>query len=299
MTTRIFVFPGQGSQKRGMGAELFSRFPVQVALADAELGYSLEELCLRDPSHRLDQTQFTQPALFVVNALSFLARLAEKGQVPHFVAGHSLGEYDALFAAGVFDFHTGVKLVKQRAALMGQAPGGAMAAVIGLTTTQIREALTSAGLESIDIANLNSPRQVVISGPDQDLGSSQRALEQAGAQLFKRLNVSAAFHSRYMAAAERKFATFLDQFQFSLPRIPVISNVTAEPHDPQQIKENLARQITHSVRWTESIQWLLRQPSAEFHEVGPGNVLSGLIRRIRADSKPVSQIQRDTDPTPT
>lgn len=282
MTTRIFVFPGQGSQKRGMGAELFSRFPEQVALADAELGYSIEELCVRDPSQRLDQTQFTQPALFVVNALSFLNRLVENAEVPHFVAGHSLGEYDALFAAGVFDFRTGLKLVKRRAALMGQARGGAMAAVIGLTTDQIRQALTAGGLSSIDIANLNSPNQIVISGPEPDLVSSQSVLEAAGAQLFRRLSVSAAFHSRYMAGAQREFEAFLAPFQFAPPRIPVVSNVTARPHDPQQIKENLARQITHSVRWTESIQWLLRQPAAEFFEIGPGNVLSGLIRRIKA-----------------
>jgi malonyl CoA-acyl carrier protein transacylase len=299
MTTRIFVFPGQGSQKPGMGAELFGRFPEQVALADAELGFSTEELCVHDPSRKLDQTEFTQPALFVVNALSFLERLAESGPMPHFVAGHSLGEYDALFAAGVFNFQTGVKLVKQRASLMGQASGGAMAAVIGLTTNEIREALTSAGLNSIDIANLNSPKQVVISGPEQDLGSSQTALEQAGAQLFKRLNVSAAFHSRYMADAQQKFAVFLDQFEFAPPRIPVISNVTAHPYDPQQIKENLIQQITHPVRWTESIQWLLRQPVPEFHEVGPGKVLSGLIRRIRADSGPGSGIQRDQAATPS
>ena len=155
---------------------------------------------------------------------------------------------------------------------MGQASGGAMAAVIGLTTNEIREALTSAGLNSIDIANLNSPKQIVISGPEHDLGSSQTALEQAGAQLFKRLNVSAAFHSRYMADAQQKFAVFLDQFELAPPRIPVISNVTAHPYNPQQIKENLIRQITHSVRWTESIQWLLRQPGPGFTS-GPGKVL--------------------------
>lgn len=284
--TRVFMFPGQGSQKKGMGEALFAKFPEQTAAASAELGYSIEELCLKDPANQLDQTQFTQPALFVINALSFLARLMENAELPHFVAGHSLGEYDALFAAGVFDFATGVKLVKQRAALMSRARGGAMAAVIGLTPEQIKDALGAAGLTSIDIANLNSPNQIVISGPESDLPASQGVLEKAGAQLFKRLNVSAAFHSRYMVAAGSEFATFLAPFEFAPPRIPVISNVTARPYEPGQAKENLARQITHSVRWTESIQWLLEKPGAEFHEIGPGNVLTGLLRRIQGGRKP-------------
>lgn len=282
--TRIYVFPGQGSQKVGMGEGLFDRFPEQIAIADAELGYSLPNLCLRDPSNQLNQTLFTQPALFVVNALTFLNHLSESGKLPVFVAGHSLGEYNALFAAGVFDFRTGVRLVKQRAVLMARASGGGMAAVVGLIPEQIRQALAAAGLNSIDIANLNSRTQTVISGPEKDLGTSQTILEQAGAQLFKRLPVSAAFHSRYMAEAEQDFGAFLESFVFAEPRIPVVSNVTARLHEPSQIQKMLARQITQPVRWTESIQWLLQQPDAEFLELGPGNVLAGLIRRIKMET---------------
>jgi malonyl CoA-acyl carrier protein transacylase len=270
-----------------MGEELFDRFPAQVAIANAELGYSVPDLCLRDPSNQLNQTLFTQPALFVVNVLSFLNHLFETGKLPRFVAGHSLGEYNALFAAGVFDFQTGVRLVKQRANLMARASGGGMAAVVGLTADQIRQALTAAGLNSIDLANLNSPSQTVISGPEKDLQSSQILLEKAGAQLFKRLPVSAAFHSRYMAEAEYHFGAFLQPFAFAEPRIPVVSNVTARLHDPSQIKQMLTRQITQPVRWSESIQWLLQQPDPEFLELGPGNVLTGLVRRIKMETPPL------------
>jgi malonyl CoA-acyl carrier protein transacylase len=270
-----------------MGEKLFDRFPAQVAIADAELGYSVPDLCLRDPSNQLNQTLFTQPALFVVNALSFLNHLFETGQLPRFVAGHSLGEYSALFAAGVFDFQTGVRLVKRRASLMARASGGGMAAVVGLTTDQIRQALASAGLNSIDLANLNSRSQTVISGPEKELETSQTVLEKVGAQLFKLLPVSAAFHSRYMAEAEYQFGVFLEPFAFAEPRIPVLSNVTARVHDPSQIKRMLTQQITKPVRWSETIQWLLQQPDPEFLELGPGNVLTGLVRRIKMETTPV------------
>jgi malonyl CoA-acyl carrier protein transacylase len=266
--TRIYFFPGQGSQRVGMGEELFDRFPAQVAIADAELGYSISDLCLRDPSNQLNQTLFTQPALFVVNGLSFLNQLFETGKLPRFVAGHSLGEYSALFAAGVFDFQTGVRLVKQRASLMARASGGGMAAVVGLTTNQIRQALASAGLNSIDLANLNSRSQTVISGPVNELEASQTVLEKAGAQLFKRLSVG----------------VFLEPIEFAQPRIPVLSNVTARVHDPSQIKRMLAQQITQPVRWAETVQWLLQQPDPEFLELGPGNVLTGLVRRIKMEN---------------
>lgn len=282
MTTRVFLFPGQGSQKRGMGAEVFPLFPELVAVADAELGYSLSELCLTDAAGRLDNTRYTQPALFAVNSLMFLNRLLADGRLPHFVAGHSLGEYSALFAAGVFDFQTGLRLVKRRAELMAEAKGGAMAAVIGLTKDQVQELLRAARCETIDLANLNAPTQVVLSGPEAEILAVQGIMESGGAQLFKKLNVSGAFHSRYMAEAGRQFRAFLDQFEFAVPRIPIVSNVTAKPCEPGQQKDLLARQLTEPVRWTESVQWLLGQPNPEFHEVGPGNVLAGLLRRIQS-----------------
>ena len=279
--TRIYLFPGQGSQKVGMGEGLFLRFPAQVAEADAILGYSIAELCLSDPSKQLNLTTFTQPALFVVNALSFLDRLVLTGELPDFVAGHSLGEYNALFAAGVIDFSTGVRVVRERARLMARESGGAMAAVIGLTADRIWHVLKDANFSGIDIANLNSPGQTVISGPENEIVAAQSWLEKAGAQLYRRLPVSAAFHSRYMVRAEQDFGKFLQSITFAEPRIPVLSNVSARPHLSADLVANLAAQITHPVRWTESIEWLLQKPDPHFVEIGPGNVLSGLLKRIR------------------
>jgi len=266
-----------------MGAELFPKFPEQVATADRELGYSIAELCLRDPEGKLNSTRYTQPALFLVNALTFLNRLVETGELPHVVAGHSLGEYNALFAAGVFDLATGIRLVRERAALMARATGGGMAAVIGLTPEKIETVLRDAHLGALDIANLNSPQQTVISGPVSELEQSQKPLEVAGAMLWKRLPVSAAFHSRYMVDAERAFAALLRDVELAPPRIPVISNVTAAPHEPGAIKEKLAQQISHSVRWTETVRWLTRQPEPVYSELGPGNVLTGLVRRVQME----------------
>jgi malonyl CoA-acyl carrier protein transacylase len=168
---------------------------------------------------------------------------------------------------------------------MSRESGGAMAAVIGLSVEQIRQVLTEANLLGIDIANLNSNNQTVISGPEQEIVVSQHSLEKAGAQLFKRLAVSAAFHSRYMVRAQHEFATFLQQISLAEPRIPVVSNVTARPHILSELKAKLASQITHSVRWRESVEWLLEKPEAELVEIGPGNVLTGLVRRIQMERR--------------
>ena len=280
--TRIFVFPGQGSQRKGMGAGLFHQFPEVTAAADAELGYSIEQLCRDDPDQKLTETAYTQPSLYTVNTLSYLKRIEETGRKPDFVGGHSLGEYNALFAAGAFDFVTGLKLVKKRGELMNQATGGGMAAIAGFGVDQIRDVLRRSGLDTVDIANLNAPDQTVISGLQQDIQAVRSVFEEAGARKFIPLRVGAAFHSRYMKAARNEFEDFLQNFEFLPIQIPVISNAHAAPYEPGQIKDNLCKQITHSVRWTESVQYLLNQPDPEFEEIGPGNVLKGLIRKIRA-----------------
>ncbi|TVX92162.1 ACP S-malonyltransferase [Paenibacillus agilis] len=283
---KAYVFPGQGSQKRGMGEGLFDEYPDMTALADSILGYSIKELCVQDPNNLLGQTQYTQPALYVVNALHYLKAIAADGP-PNIVAGHSLGEYNALCAAGAFDFETGLRLVQRRGVLMSQASGGGMAAVIGLDEDKLRQALEDHGLDQIDIANYNNLTQIVISGPQEDILQAQQVCEAAGARLVIPLQVSGAFHSRMMTAAYNSFNAFLNEFSFGNLTIPVVSNVTARPYEQHQLKQHLANQITHSVRWTDTIRYLMGLGIEEYLEIGPGNVLTKLIASIRKEATPL------------
>lgn len=280
MTT--YVFPGQGSQTKGMGGSaLFAEFNDLVKKADDILGYSIATLCLEDPNSKLNDTAYTQPALYTVNALSYLKKIKENNIKPTFVAGHSLGEYNALFAAEVFDFETGLKLVQKRGALMSQATGGGMAAVVGLKADVIDKIIKEQGLNHICIANFNSYTQSVISGPKEDIVRCESLFINAGAMLFLPLKVSGAFHSPSMTDAQKDFQQFLSQFSFAKPIIPVIANVNAKPYPSQGIEHLLAEQITHSVLWQQSISYLLGEGESQFEEVGPGKVLTGLIGRIQ------------------
>ena len=279
---QIVMFPGQGSQAKGMGGELFDRYPAMTDEASRVLGYSIKELCLEDPREELGLTQFTQPALFVVNALTYRARLDDGKPAPDFVAGHSLGEYNALLAAGCFDFATGVALVKERGALMGRVSGGGMSAVIGLEPDAIQRTLhESEEGRRIDVANFNSFDQTVIAGPKEDLAAVKPALESAGARMVIPLNVSAPFHSRYMRDAQREFDGFLQKFDFRAPDIPVISNVRARPYEGDMVRATLAEQIGNSVRWLDSMLYLMEKPEPAFEEAGPGQVLTKLLKQIQ------------------
>lgn len=276
-----YIFPGQGSQTKGMGGELFSQFPEITAQADVILGYSIATLCLEDPNELLNKTQYTQPALYTVNALSFLKKIKEEGTKPTMLAGHSLGEYNALFAANVFDFATGLKLVKKRGELMSAATGGAMAAVIGLTAEMLQNTLKQHALTNIAVANYNTWTQIVISGKIEDVSRAQQLLEQAGAKMVIPLKVSGAFHSPYMRPAQEQFELYLKEFKFSAPSIPVIANLTAKSYQFSDIVSNLSQQISHPVLWTETINAMLNQNITQFEEVGPGTILTGLVRRIK------------------
>jgi malonyl CoA-acyl carrier protein transacylase len=265
-----------------MGGDLFDRFPDWTLAADQTLGYSIKALCLEDPRGELGQTQFTQPALYVVNALTYRAREQNGGTRPDYVAGHSLGEYNALLAAGVFDFTTGLALVKERGRIMSAVRGGGMAAIVGLTPERIEEVLASTDEgRRLDVANFNSFEQTVIAGPKEDLDAMRPAFKAAGGRAIP-LNVSAPFHSRYMRAAEEEFTAFVRRFELRPPAIPVISNATARPYDAQALTETLGRQIGSSVRWLETVVYLLDQGVTDFEEVGPGSVLTKLVGQIRS-----------------
>jgi trans-AT polyketide synthase/acyltransferase/oxidoreductase domain-containing protein len=282
-----FVFPGQGAQFRGMGKALFSRHKQLVERADEVLGYSVEDLCLHDPDKQLNKTQFTQPALYTVNALWYFETISARGEKPHYVAGHSLGEYNALLAAEVFDFATGLELVKKRGELMSQATSGGMAAVLGMRQQAIEEALKEHGLEQVGIANLNTPSQIVISGAKDEVVRARDVLDAGEGVRCIQLNVSGAFHSPLMAPAQSEFRRFLSLFTFSKPKMTVISNVAAAPYPPQQIARLLEEQITSPVRWTDTIRVMMGLGVDDIEEIGPGKTLTKLLSAIRKEAKPL------------
>lgn len=278
-----YLFPGQGSQARGMGRELFAEFPALVDQASDILGYSLRELCVEDPKGQLDQTRYSQPALFVVNALSYLHAMQSQAEAPAFLAGHSLGEYNALCAAGAFDFATGLRIVRQRAALMAEAGEGAMAALVGLSGERVRELLdTDASLRELDLANFNGAGQYIVSGPREAVLAAGPAFSKAGASLYHPLRVTGAFHSRYMAAPAKTFRQYLSELPFRSLQTPVIANVTGRPYGSQSIAAMLSDQLLSPVRWDLTIEYLLDQ-GVELSQVGPGTVLTRLLDKVVAE----------------
>ncbi|WNO11548.1 ACP S-malonyltransferase [Teredinibacter sp. KSP-S5-2] len=285
---KTYVFPGQGSQAKGMGEGLFDQYPDLVKKADKILGYSIKELCLQDTNGELGKTQYTQPALYVVNALSYFKQIDESGEKPDFVAGHSLGEFNALLAAECFDFETGLKLVKKRGELMSQAPEGAMAAILNMPKDDILKVLKDNNLNNIDVANYNTFSQIVISGAFKEIGEAEFVFQDAGARYYP-LNTSGAFHSRFMKPSGEKFESYLKRFKFSEPKIPVVANVTAAPYAGGEIITNLSNQISGSVRWSESVLNLLKIAAEqgeemEFVEIGHGDVLTKIIAKIRVET---------------
>lgn len=275
MTKTAWVFPGQGSQVIGMGSDLLDLPLAQARFAQAEaiLGWSVPEIC-QSPTDKVSKTLYTQPCLYVVETI-LLDLLQERGYQPNWVAGHSLGEYVALYAAGVFDFETGLQLVKYRAELMDCASEGVMAAVIGFDRAELEQHLQQ--IPDVVLANDNNNTQVVISGT---VAAVDAVLSQVKAKRGLKLNVSGAFHSPLMADAAAEFQTRLEQVAFQPAHIPVLSNVEPTPTtDAMLLKERLAQQMTGSVRWRE-ISLQFPQLGAEtVVEIGPGKVLTGLIKR--------------------
>lgn len=276
---KAVVFPGQGSQRPGMGADIFGRFPELVAEADAILGLSIENLCLNNPDARLDKTEFTQPAIFVVSVLRY-RDLSAQAPAPAFVAGHSLGEYMALAVAEVFDFATGLRIVQRRGLLMGEAYGGGLVAILGVDADRVAHLLSDKGITGVEIANINSPEQVVVGGRKDRL---QKLLEACDSQSIRAvpLRVSGAFHTSHMAEAAAKFADFLSEFEFAPPKIPVISNVTGRPHEAGGIGQRLMQQMVKPVLWSQCVETMLEAGVTEFVEIGTPPILMPIIANVR------------------
>lgn len=284
---KAILFPGQGAQYRGMGENLFGAFKEYTGLASELLGYSIEELCLNDPEQKLGQTQYTQPALYVVNALNYYHGLRQGNSQADYFMGHSLGEYNALLAAGAFDFVTGLKLVKKRGELMGAVSGGRMAAVLGLKSAQVEKILSSeaGGLNNIDLANYNTPTQVVISGPVEAIDNAVKILERENARCIH-LNVSAAFHSRYMKDSQTEFEAFIESFSFGRLEIPVIANSTARPYEPACIAQTLCEQIASPVLWVDSVRYLMGRKVTDYMEIG-STILTRMVNEIVKREQPL------------
>ncbi|HBB32120.1 MAG TPA: [acyl-carrier-protein] S-malonyltransferase [Cyanobacteria bacterium UBA8803] len=276
MTKTAWVFPGQGSQAIGMGVDLAGEAIAKAKFEQAQelLGWDVLDIC-QSQEDKLSRTLYTQPSLYVVE--SILADLMRKrGHQPDLVAGHSLGEYVALYAAGVFEFEVGLSLVKRRAELMDSAAGGMMAALIGFDREQLDQQIQQA--DDVVLANDNSPAQVVISGTPTAV---EALLNKVKAKRVVRLNVSGAFHSPFMALAAAEFQQVLESVPFANAQVPLISNV--EPVavvEASVLKDRLQRQMTGSVRWREISLQLPEEGIEKVVEIGPGKVLTGLIKRM-------------------
>lgn len=275
------LFPGQGSQAVGMGRDLCAQFPEAREVfqqADAVMGFPLSQRCFDGPEEELRQTVLTQPAIFV-HSMAAWRVLAGRGVALSCAAGHSLGEYSALVAAGALDFGAGLELVRRRGQLMQEQRQGSMAAVLGLDDEVVVE-LCRQAQGAVVAANFNAPGQVVISGEAEAVERAGELARRAGANRVIPLPVGGAFHSPLMAPAARELALLLQETQFQAPRVPVLTNVAAAPvTDPVQLRQQLIQQMTHPVRWTAIMQRLVGMGIARGAEVGPGNVLRGLARR--------------------
>ncbi|MUG87688.1 ACP S-malonyltransferase [Paenibacillus timonensis] len=283
-----FVFPGQGSQSVGMGKDIYDALPAARARfekADEQLGFSLSGLIFEGPDTELKQTANTQPALLTTSVALYEA-FAAKGFKPDYVAGHSLGEYSALTAAGVLSFEDAVKLVRARGEYMEQAvPGGqgAMAAVLGgerEALAQLCEDITAGGA-LVELANVNCPGQIVVSGSQEGVNLVVERVKEIGAKRAIPLEVSGPFHSSLMKTAAERLGDRLSAASFRDAEVPVVANVTARPvQNGAEIKDLLVRQVYSPVLWEDSVGWLLSQGVDTFVEIGPGSVLTGLIKKI-------------------
>jgi [acyl-carrier-protein] S-malonyltransferase len=282
-----FLFPGQGSQAAGMGKELAALYPVArhtFEEADDALGFSLSQLCFEGPAEKLRMTEITQPAILTVST-AITRVLQEKGIVPQWVAGHSLGEYSAHVAAGTLDFAEAVRTVRNRGKYMQEAvPAGegAMAAVLGMPIGLLQQVCAEAAQgEVVSPANINSPDQIVISGATKAVERAAEIAKERGAKRAIMLDVSAPFHCAMMQPAQDRLAADLKSLHFDDPEVPVVANIDAQPKNTaDEARDALIRQVTGAVQWEGCIRKLIQLGANTFVEAGPGKVLTGLMRQI-------------------
>jgi [acyl-carrier-protein] S-malonyltransferase len=293
MSKQALLFSGQGSQYKGMFSDYADTLKVakeKLEQADDLLGYKISEIMFDLDSDRITETRYTQPAIYIHSTLAY--DYVKNELTPHGAGGHSIGEYAALYAAGVLDWETGLKLVSKRGQLMfdsGKSKPGTMFAVVGAkddAVIEVAERLTESGNGKVVVAaNFNSPGQIVVSGDKEYLIENASRFKEAGAKIVKELNVSGAFHSPLLKNAQDELQSIINTIEFSDSTIPVYQNVDAKPHtNSSEIKENLIKQLTGSVLWSQSLSNMEADGFSSYVEIGPGKVLQGLVKRtVNAD----------------